>query len=119
MIGRQELAGLAGNLLVLYGDGPLISEATLRGLGETHLAGSNAAVTLLTTELDDPTGYGRIIRDETGKLLEIVEQKACTPQQKTIREINPGIYVFRTKTLFDHIGELRTDNPAKEYYLTD
>jgi bifunctional UDP-N-acetylglucosamine pyrophosphorylase/glucosamine-1-phosphate N-acetyltransferase len=118
MIGREQLAGIATNLLVLYGDGPLLGEATLRGLVEAHRE-NHAAVTLLTTELDDPTGYGRIIRDSGGKLLEIVEQKVCTPEQAAIREINPGIYVFQTKALFDHIGQLRTDNPAKEYYLTD
>ncbi len=123
MIGREQLTGIAKNLLVLYGDGPLLGEATLRGLVQEHCK-NNAAVTLLTTELDDPTGYGRIIRDTSGrdahgKLVEIVEQKACTPQQAAIREINPGIYVFQTQALFDHIGELGTDNPAKEYYLTD
>jgi bifunctional UDP-N-acetylglucosamine pyrophosphorylase/glucosamine-1-phosphate N-acetyltransferase len=118
MIGREQLTGIAKNLLVLYGDGPLLGEATLRGLVEAHRE-NGAGVTLLTTNLDDPTGYGRIIRDADGKLLEIVEQKACTPEQAAIREINPGIYVFQTAALFDHIGELGTDNPAKEYYLTD
>lgn len=121
LVGRDVLAGVAENLLVLYGDGPLITESTLRGLLASHAAGamSKPGVTLLTTELDDPTGYGRIIRDGAGKLAEIVEQKACTPEQAAIKEINPGIYVFRTKALFDHIGELTTNNPAKEYYLTD
>jgi bifunctional UDP-N-acetylglucosamine pyrophosphorylase / glucosamine-1-phosphate N-acetyltransferase len=118
MIGREQLTGIAENLLVLYGDGPLLGEATLRGLVGAHRE-NQAAVTLLTTNLDDPTGYGRIIRDADGKLVEIVEQKACTPQQAAITEINPGIYVFRTRSLFEHIGELTTDNPAKEYYLTD
>jgi len=117
MVGREVLSGVAENLLVLYGDGPLITESTLRGLLAAHAAG--AGVTLLTTELDDPTGYGRIIRDEEDRLVEIVEEKACTPEQRAIREINPGIYVFRTTALFDHIGELKTNNPAKEYYLTD
>ena len=119
MVGREVLSGVAENLLVLYGDGPLITESTLRGLLASHAAGLNPGVTLLTTELEDPTGYGRIIRDVEGRLAEIVEQKACTPDQAAIREINPGIYVFRTKALFDHIGELKTNNPAKEYYLTD
>jgi bifunctional UDP-N-acetylglucosamine pyrophosphorylase/glucosamine-1-phosphate N-acetyltransferase len=117
MVGREALSGVAENLLVLYGDGPLITESTLRGLLSAH--GAGAGVTLLTTDLDDPTGYGRIIRDASGRLVEIVEQKACTPEQAAIREINPGIYVFRTKALFDHVGELKTNNPAKEYYLTD
>ncbi len=118
MIGREALAGGAKNLIVLYGDGPLITEGTLRGLVDQHAAG-NAAVTLLTTELDDPAGYGRIIRGVDSQLVEIVEQKACTPAQAAIKEINPGIYIFKTKALFDHIGELQTNNPAKEYYLTD
>jgi bifunctional UDP-N-acetylglucosamine pyrophosphorylase/glucosamine-1-phosphate N-acetyltransferase len=121
LVGREQLAHAAANLLVLYGDGPLITEPTLRGLVQAHANGAavKPGVTLLTTVLDDPAGYGRIIRGADGKLSAIVEQKACTPEQAAIREINPGIYVFQTKALFDHIGELRTDNPAKEYYLTD
>ncbi len=118
LVGRQQLQGAAKSLLVLYGDGPLLGEATLRGLLDQH-SQNQAAVTLLTAKLENPFGYGRIVRDAQGKLVEIVEEKACTPSQREIKEINPGIYVFETAKLFAHIDELKTDNPAKEYYLTD
>lgn len=124
MAARRQLEHSAQNLLVLYGDAPLLGEATLRGLIEAHLD-SGAACTLLTTELDDPTGYGRIIRDRDaggpnqGKLIEIVEEKACTAAQAAIKEINPGIYCFRTRLLFEHIRRLDRNNPSREFYLTD
>ncbi len=118
LVGREQLEHAADNLLVLYGDVPLLREETLRRLLEAH-AKSRAACTLLTTEVEDPTGYGRIIRDKQGRLKEIVEQKACTPKQAAIKEMNPGIYVFKTKLLFENISKLGRNNPAKEYYLTD
>src|SRR6266849_5482879 len=89
MAGREQLEQAAANLLVLYGDVPLLRESTLRQLFERHTH-SGAACTLLTTEVDDPTGYGRIIRDADDHLSEIVEQKACTPEQAAIKEMNPG-----------------------------
>jgi bifunctional UDP-N-acetylglucosamine pyrophosphorylase/glucosamine-1-phosphate N-acetyltransferase len=118
LVGREQLAGSAANLLVLYGDVPLLSEATLRGLLDVH-AGSGAACSLLTTEVGEPFGYGRILRGADGEVTEIVEQKACSAEQARIREINPGIYCFRTAALFEHIGKLDRNNPAREYYLTD
>jgi len=118
LVGRKQLEQAAGNLLVLYGDVPLLREASVRALLELH-NGSKAACSLLTTEVEHPTGYGRIIRDDDGRVTGIVEHKACTPEQIRIREINPGIYCFRTETLYAHIGKLNRNNPAREYYLTD
>jgi bifunctional UDP-N-acetylglucosamine pyrophosphorylase/glucosamine-1-phosphate N-acetyltransferase len=105
-------------IAVLYGDGPLLSAATLEGLIERQKQSSGAA-TLITTRLDDPTGYGRVILDEQGHVRDIVEEKAATPEQRAMRLVNSGIYCFRADPLWKHIGEIGTDNPSREYYLTD
>ena len=117
-VGREALAHLGGPLVVLYGDCPLISAATLRRLIDTQTA-SGAAATVITTALEDPTGDGRVVRDAHGNVAAIVEQKAAAPEQLAIREINSGIYCFRPDLLWKHIGEITPDNPAHEYYLTD
>ena len=107
-----------GYLVVLYGDAPLISIDTVKRLiaaGKT----SGAAGVVLTTRVADPTGYGRIVRDEAGNVAAIVEQKAATPEQLKIDEINSGIYCFRADLVWKYIGEITTNNPAGEYYLTD
>lgn len=118
MVCRERLAGLPGLLVVLYGDCPLLSVETLRQLIATERAG-DAAGTVITTMLEDPSGYGRILRDENGCVRAIVEHKAAKPEELAVREINSGIYCFRSELLWKHIGEIRTDNPAGEYYLTD
>ncbi len=118
VVGRERLSPLGGYLMVLYGDSPLLRPETLQRLIATQAAG-DAAATLLTSDMADPTGYGRIIRDARGSVAEIVEQKAATPEQLAIREANMGIYCFRADLFWQHAGELRTDNPAHEYYLTD
>jgi bifunctional UDP-N-acetylglucosamine pyrophosphorylase/glucosamine-1-phosphate N-acetyltransferase len=115
---RERLASAEGLLLVLYGDCPLLSANTLSAL-IARQSQSNAAATLITTVLDDPTGYGRIIRDERGNVSAIFEQKAASPAQLAIREINSGIYCFQSAPLWKHIVEIQTNNPAGEYYLTD
>ncbi|MCW5981642.1 MAG: bifunctional UDP-N-acetylglucosamine diphosphorylase/glucosamine-1-phosphate N-acetyltransferase GlmU [Bryobacteraceae bacterium] len=115
---REALAGHDGLLVVLYGDCPLLSASTLGALIETQ-RGADTAATVITTELDDPTGYGRVIADEQGRLLAIVEQKSATPEQLRIREINSGIYCFQAELLWPRLDEIRDDNPAGEYYLTD
>ncbi len=107
-----------GLVVVLYGDAPLLSDGTLRRLVRTQ-DGSTAAATVITTHLDDPTGYGRAIVDEEGRLRAIVEEKAASPEQKKISEVNSGIYCFRADLLWKHLPEISTDNPAGEYYLTD
>lgn len=106
------------NVLILCGDTPLLESASLKGLvdfmGEGRYAGA-----LLTTYVDDPTGYGRILRDENGQVVGIVEQKDATEAQRQIREINPAVYCFNGEILKKALGELKNDNAQGEYYLTD
>jgi bifunctional UDP-N-acetylglucosamine pyrophosphorylase/glucosamine-1-phosphate N-acetyltransferase len=118
MCGEAQLAKLGGRLIVMVGDCPLIQAATLEQLAEAQRA-SGAGGALLTTEVADPTGYGRIIRAPDGSVREIVEQKACAPAQLLVREINSAIYCFDAAPLWNRIREIRPDNPAGEYYLTD
>ena len=118
MMCREALGTQGGLVVVTYGDGPLLSRATLQELVDRQAAGDRAA-TVITTRLEDPTGYGRIILGKDGEVQAIVEQKAATPQQLAIPLINSGIYCFRADLLWKHIAEIRTDNPAREYYLTD
>jgi bifunctional UDP-N-acetylglucosamine pyrophosphorylase / glucosamine-1-phosphate N-acetyltransferase len=118
MCGEEKLAGLGGRLIVFVGDCPLIRAATLRELAETQ-KDSHAAAAVITTEVEDPTGYGRIVRLADHSVLEIVEHKDATPEQRAIREINSGILCFDADSLWQHIHQLRPDNPAGEYYLTD
>jgi bifunctional UDP-N-acetylglucosamine pyrophosphorylase/glucosamine-1-phosphate N-acetyltransferase len=103
---------------VLYGDCPLLTPATLLRLIAQQQA-SDAAATVITTRLEDPSGYGRVIRDEQGGVLAIVEQKAASPAELAVNEINSGIYCFRSDLLWRYLPEIRPDNPAGEYYLTD
>ena len=117
-MGRSQLANHDGYLLALYGDSPLLRAETLRRLIETEAAGDCGCV-LLTAMMDDPTGYGRVFRDGDGAVAAIVEQKAGTPEQLAIREANMGIYCFRAELFWKHVGEMGTNNPAGEYYLTD
>ena len=107
-------------VLVLSGDAPLITTATIQKLLDFHQR-NRAAMTLLSAKLENPTGYGRIIRagPKSNAVKAIVEEKSCTPAQRKIREINSGFYAFSVKALLDHIDELKTDNPHGEYYLTD
>ncbi len=118
MCGEAELAGLGGRLIVFVGDCPLIRAATLAELAEMQES-SGSAATVITTEVEDPTGYGRIIRGSDDGVEAIVEQKAATPEQLGVREINSGIFCFDSAALWKHIHEIRPDNPAHEYYLTD
>jgi bifunctional UDP-N-acetylglucosamine pyrophosphorylase / glucosamine-1-phosphate N-acetyltransferase len=115
---RAALESEKGLVVVLYGDCPLLSPDTLRELVDRQVA-NDAAATLITTRLEDPTGYGRILTGKRGEVAAIVEQKAATKEQLAIQSINPGIYCFRSELLWKHIGEIRPDNPAHEYYLTD
>ncbi|HUY82193.1 MAG TPA: bifunctional UDP-N-acetylglucosamine diphosphorylase/glucosamine-1-phosphate N-acetyltransferase GlmU [Acidobacteriaceae bacterium] len=107
-------------LLVLSGDVPLLKPETITRLRDFHFK-QRAAMTILTTAPDDPTGYGRVLREHPGapEVRAIIEQKALTPEQQDLREINSGIYAFQTKPLFAHIGEIQTKNAHGEYYLTD
>jgi len=112
------LKDFSGDVLVLSGDVPRLLDHTLERL-LTHHHESDAVATVLTAELADPTGYGRIIRNESGDVLGIVEQKDATEDQKNIKEINSGIYVFQSEKLFSALKFIRPTNAQKEYYLTD
>jgi len=118
MVGRDLLEALDGYLVIFYGDGPLLRAQTLRRLIQKQSAGNSGGV-LLAADMADPTGYGRVIRNREGRATEVVEQKAATSEQLEIREANMGIYCFRADLFWKHVGDLRTDNPANEYYLTD
>src|SRR5579884_4177565 len=115
---RQALEHVPGLLMVLYGDTPLLAAATLRRLHELQER-SGAAATLITTSLDDPSGYGRVIVDEHGNVEAIVEHKDCTPEQREIRVINSGIYCFKAELLWRHLSEVQPNAISGEYYLTD
>jgi len=106
-----------GNTLVLCGDAPFIDEATIRESLVIHKQQNNA-VTVITAELDEPFGYGRIIRS-AGGISGIVEQKDATDEQKLVKEVNSGAYWFRTADLIELLGKLKNDNVQNEYYLTD
>src|SRR5579883_1603522 len=116
---RQAVHGY-DHILVLSGDVPLLQASTIAQLRDFHLA-QHAAMTILTAALENPFGYGRVLRKSphSPEVAGIVEQKALTPEQEKLREINSGIYAFATKPLFDHINELTTNNAHGEYYLTD
>ena len=103
---------------VLMGDGPLIRAKTLIRLLELHRR-TQAAATLATAVLDDPTGYGRVIRTAEGSFDQIVEQKDATPKQLAIKEVNPSYYCFRSGQLFHALHEVGNTNNQQEYYLTD
>lgn len=112
------LAGQSGTMLLLYGDVPLLQASSLNRLLETHRA-SRAAATVLTAELDDPYGYGRIIRDAKGGITRIVEERDASASDRDIREVNSGIYALEIAPLFEALNHLATDNSQGEYYLTD
>ena len=115
---RDSLASESGFVVVLYGDCPLLAPATLSELVRRQTSGS-AAATLITTRLDDPTGYGRVVLGEHGEVRAIVEHKDANPEQLSIPLINSGIYCFQADLLWQHLLEIRPDNSAHEYYLTD
>ncbi len=107
-----------GQLLVLCGDTPLIEPETLSRLVETHRA-TGAVATVLTAQVEEPTGYGRVIRDKQGRVKRIVEQKDASPQEIEVLEINTGIYCFESAGLFEALDKVTPANAQGEYYLTD
>lgn len=106
------------DVLVLYGDVPLIKEDTLRNFVDAHKE-SQSKVTVLATDVDDPTGYGRIILDENDNLICIKEQADANENQQKINKVNTGIYCFNKILLISAINEIKPDNNQAEYYLTD
>lgn len=119
MVAREALTPY-DQVIVLSGDAPLITPETIRKLSEFHTA-HQATMTLLTADLANPFGYGRVLRKsaKSPEVRAIVEEKAATAQQKKIHEINSGFYAFSVPSLYEHIGSLSTDNAHHEYYLTD
>ena len=114
----EELRATSGDLLVFYGDTPIVRSETLSRLVSEH-SSSGSAATLITIRLDNPPAYGRIIRDQNGRFLKIVEQRDCTPEQAAITEINPGFYCFNIAALLPALDQLSPQNAQGEYYLTD
>jgi bifunctional UDP-N-acetylglucosamine pyrophosphorylase/glucosamine-1-phosphate N-acetyltransferase len=112
------LSDFDGNVLILYGDVPLLTAETLNKLLEEHRK-KRAAATVLISILDDPSHYGRIIRDDAGMVKEIVEVKDASADQIKVKEINTGIICFERKTLFSALTRVTNDNKQREYYLTD
>ncbi|PHQ51240.1 UDP-N-acetylglucosamine diphosphorylase/glucosamine-1-phosphate N-acetyltransferase [Streptomyces cinnamoneus] len=121
-MGLEELSNsgiaLDGTVVVVCGDTPLLTGETLERLAGTHAADGNA-VTVLTAEVPDSTGYGRIVRDDDGAVTAIVEHKDASDAQRAIREINSGVFAFDAQLLTDALGKVRTDNSQGEEYLTD
>ena len=116
---QAELDGFDGPVLVLCGDTPLLCTETLEDLVDCHLS-LNPRATVLTAKVDNPGGYGRVIRSEDGKQIrKIAEQKDLDPAEETIKEINSGTYVFQSPEVFSVLKKLNTDNKQGEYYLTD
>ena len=106
------------NVLVLYGDTPLLTKGTIKKLIDKHLS-TKAGCTILTSQLKNPTGYGRIKRLDNNKIIKIIEELDADIYEKAIEEINVGVYCFNKKALFDAIEKIRPDNEKEEYYLTD
>src|SRR5215468_7143122 len=119
MMAREALAPY-DHVIVLSGDAPLITPQTIERLRDFHLQ-KKAAMTLLSAELSDPTGYGRVIRKnaKSDEVKAIVEEKSASAAQRTLREINSGFYAFAIKPFYARIGDLTTENAHREYYLTD
>lgn len=115
---EAELRKHKGDVLILAGDGPLVRADNLRTLRHAHHE-DKAAASLATAVVDDPTGYGRIVRSPSGEFLEIVEHLDATPHQQQINEVNPSIYCARGDDLLFALSQLKNDNKKGEYYLTD
>lgn len=118
MAAAKEFEGYDGDVLITYGDMPLFTRKTFEEIIEIHKK-NNAACTLMTAVVENPPAYGRIVRDENGKLVDMVETKDCTPEQLKITELNVGVYVFKAKLLFSNLKKLKNNNAQGEYYLTD
>ena len=115
---RKNLRGYRGHVLVVYGDLPLLTGRTLHRLIQTHYEQANS-LTILGANLEDASGYGRIIENSDGKGIRIVEEKDATPNERRINRVNAGVYCFRGEDLFEAIDRIKPDNKKREYYLTD
>lgn len=115
---KELLADEDGITVLLYGDTPLVTSTSLQEMIQLH-KDKGAAATVMTAIMENPFGLGRIIRNEQGRLSEIVEQKDCTPEQREIKEINSGMYCFDNRKLFQALSKVTNNNSQNEYYLTD
>jgi UDP-N-acetylglucosamine diphosphorylase/glucosamine-1-phosphate N-acetyltransferase len=115
---KDVLAGYSGLTVILCGDVPLLKPSTIKKLVEKHTA-SGAQITVLTTYPSDPKGYGRVVKDTKGNILKIVEERDASLAEKSIGEINTGIYCVDTPFLFAALGKITNNNKQQEYYLTD
>jgi UDP-N-acetylglucosamine pyrophosphorylase len=115
---RDALKNYDGDVVVLSGDVPLLTAQSIQRLIDHHQQ-THAIATILTAEYSDPTGYGRVIRNTDGSVKKIVEHKDASEEERWVKEINSGIYVFDREKLFDGLDNINSNNVQKEYYLTD
>ncbi len=113
---REALSGFEGTVLVLSGDSPLVTPATLERLVDAHRR-SGSAATVLTAAVPDPTGYGRILRDAAGEVIDVVEERDASEEHRKVDEISSGIWCFEPEALFDALSRIDNDNSQGEYYL--
>lgn len=118
MMTEDIVSGLDANILILSGDVPLLKTETVRKFISFHEDGQYDA-SLISAMMDDPSGYGRVLRDDGGNFYDIREHKDCTEEELNCKEINSGIYIIDNKILFEALKTLQTDNAQGEYYLTD
>lgn len=118
MQAKAKFSGKQGTTLVALGDTPLLQASTVRDFMAFHIE-NKAAITVLTTKLDNPTGYGRIIRDRANAFVKIVEQKDASAEELQVNEVNSGLMCFDNEQLWKYIDQLSTNNAQGEYYLTD
>lgn len=118
MQAEDVLKDASGDVLILCGDVPLLKPETLKKFREHHID-SGAVATVMTTDFEDPFGYGRIVKNSDGQIIRIVEQKDASEEEKKIREINSGVYIIDKDALFSSLKNISSDNAGREYYLTD
>lgn len=114
----RDFIGREGETMILFGDTPLITGATLKSLVEMHRFTGNA-ITVLSAKIENPTGYGRIIRDHDGSFVKSVEHKDATDEERLCDEVNSGMYVFNSAELYDALDKITNNNAQGEYYLPD
>lgn len=115
---KDKLEDFEGDVLILCGDVPLLTETTIHGMLQDHFS-QGSCITVLTTIPDDPSGYGRVVKGDDNRVLKIVEDRDAGDAEKKIGEINTGIYCVKKAFLFDAVAAIGNDNVQKEYYLTD
>lgn len=118
MSAKEQIEGFEGDVLVCYGDMPLLKKETYEALCEVHFREKNDC-TVLSGTTDEELPYGRVVRDENGGFKCVVEDRDCTPEQKRIKELNIGVYMFSAPKLLDALSKLKNNNAQGEYYLTD